>query len=84
MGGRITLDRNQVKSGEDVLYFPEDDTDPYVGQDASGFSPWAALILITMASERWSEDLNLDILTETQAMQVVKRFDQDKSSGKIF
>ena len=43
MGGLITLDRNQVESGQDILYFPEDDIDLYVGQDALGFSPWGSL-----------------------------------------
>ena len=41
--GHITLDKNQVGSGQDVLCFPENDTDQYVGQDALGFSPWGSL-----------------------------------------
>ena len=43
MGGPITLDRNQVRSGQDVLYFPEDDTDQYAGQDALDYSPWGSV-----------------------------------------
>ena len=45
MGGLITLDTNQVRSGQDVLYFLEDDIGWYVGQDALPFSPWDSLDL---------------------------------------
>ena len=34
---------NQVGSGQDILYFPEDGIDGHVGQDALGFSPWGSL-----------------------------------------
>lgn len=43
MGGPITLSMNQVESGQEVLYFLEDDIDWHVGQDALGFSPWRSL-----------------------------------------
>ena len=43
LGGPITLETNQVESGQDVLYFLEDDVDRYVGQDTLGFSPWGSL-----------------------------------------
>ena len=39
MGWSYNFGYNQVESGQDVPYFPEDDTDPYVGQDALAFSP---------------------------------------------
>ena len=42
LGGPITLDRNQIRSGQDVLCFPED-IDPYVGQDTLDFSLWESL-----------------------------------------
>ena len=38
LGGPVTVDKNQVGSGQDVLCVPEDDIDEYVGQDALGFS----------------------------------------------
>ena len=40
LGGPITLDQNQIGLSQDVLCFPEDDTDRDVGQGALGFSPW--------------------------------------------
>ena len=43
LGGPITLDMNQVGSGQGVLCFPEDDADRSVGQDALGFSPRGSL-----------------------------------------
>uniref|UniRef100_A0A8C4L6R2 Acyl-CoA dehydrogenase family member 11 n=1 Tax=Equus asinus asinus TaxID=83772 RepID=A0A8C4L6R2_EQUAS len=39
----ITLNTSQVESDQDILYFPEDDMDWYVGQDAFAFSPWFSL-----------------------------------------
>ena len=43
LGGRITLELNQVGSVQDVLCFLEDDIDQYVGQDGLGFFPWGSL-----------------------------------------
>ena len=42
MGGPITLDKNQIRSGQDILCFLEDDMDRYIWQHALGFSPWGS------------------------------------------
>ena len=51
MGGPVSLDMNQVESGEDVLYFPENDIDRYVGQDTLDVSPWGGLDLHHLRSD---------------------------------
>ena len=39
----MTLDKNQMGSGQDILCFLQDGIDQCVGQDALGFSPWSSL-----------------------------------------
>ena len=53
MGGPITLDKNQIGSGQDIQ---EDDIDWYVGQDALGSSPGGSLDphqLVPLILKKW-------------------------------